>query len=249
MGDARGGETAAPAAEYDRVFRQIAAQHDGKEGVWAYQAFDYCNATFFDGRLPTPFISWGLTPHGHCLGLTGHATPPYIQLHPGLLAVHTQTFPDGREKTSNWSIPAAWLGPVYAFDVLLHECMHVAVMCLHGRGHDSASGGDGGSPRCPCGPSWKSGTSHNNPHWLAEVNRLAPLLGLPVVAARSKTRRVPIDGAEPGKRGKMPTRVVRATESTVSFDALSRFPSGVRVELGLTSCYTDKTLPFPHALE
>jgi len=76
-----------------------------------------------------------------------------------------------------------------------------------------------------------------------------PSPGPPVVAARSKTRRVPIDGAEPGKRGKMPTRVVRATESTVSFDALSRFPSGVRVELGLTSCYTDKTLPFPHALE
>jgi len=179
MGDALGGEAAAQAAVYDRVFRQMAVEHDEARGMFAYQAFDYCNGTFFDGRLPTPFISWALTPHGHCLGLTGHATPPYIQLHPGLLGVHTHTFPDGREKTSNWSIPAAWLGPVYAFDVLLHECMHVAVMCLHGRGHDSASGGDGGSPRCPCGPSWKSGTSHNNPHWLAEVNRLAPLLGLP----------------------------------------------------------------------
>ena len=249
MSDARGGETATQAAEYDRVFRQIAAQHDGKEGVWAYQAFDYCNATFFDGRLPTPFISWALTPHGHCVGLTGHATPPYIQLHPGLLGVHTHTFPDGREKNSNWSLPAAWLGPACAFDTVLHECVHVAVNCLHGRGDDSVSDDDGGAPHCTCGPAWKAGTSHNNPHWLAEVNRLAPLLGLPVVAARSTTRRVPNEGGEPGKRGKLPTRVVRTTESSVSFGALARFPYGVRIELELTSWYTDNTLPFPHALE
>ena len=247
MSDARGGETAAQAAVYDRVFRQMAVQHDGARGMFAYQAFDYCNAMFFNGRLPTPFISWALTPHGHCLGLTGYASPPYIQLHPGLLAVHTHTHRDGREKTSNWSLPAAWLGPACAFDTVLHECVHVAVNCLHQR--SDGGGSDEEGSRCTCGPAWKAGTSHNNPHWLAEVNRIAPLLGLPVVAARSTTRRVAIEGGEPGKRGKLPTRVVRTTESSVSFGALARFPRDVRIELGLTSWYTDNKLPFPHALE
>jgi hypothetical protein len=44
-----------------------------------------------------------------------------------------------------------------------------------------------------------------------------------MVAARSATKRVPVDGP-PGKRGKPPTKVVRDTEGTVPFDTVARFP-------------------------
>jgi hypothetical protein len=59
-------------------------------------------------------------------------------------------------------------GDRYALDVLIHECIHVSVRYrLSG-----PSAGD---------------SSHNNPEWIAEVNRIAPLIGLSGVdAAMSK---------------------------------------------------------------
>ncbi len=220
-------------ARYDAIFREIAASRDGAHGVWSYQACDYINATYFDGRLPTPLILWTLTPYAGCIGLTRFATPPFIALHPGLLSIADD---QGGTKDRNWGIPRAWLGVAYAYDVLLHECIHVAVHSLHEEG-------DG------CGPGWKGATSHNNPHWLAEVNRLAAPLGLDIVAGRNKLQRVPIEGKPVGPRGKPPTRVVRTTTGNVSYNAVARFPNGVRTELGLTDWYTRNALPFPHALE
>ncbi len=61
-------------ARYDPIFREIAASRDGAHGVWSYQAYDYINATYFAGRLPTPLILWTLTPYANCLGLTQWAT-------------------------------------------------------------------------------------------------------------------------------------------------------------------------------
>jgi len=154
-------------------------------------------------------------------------------LHPGLLSIADD---QGGTKNKNWGIPRAWLGVARAFDTLLHECMHVSVHSLH-------EGGDA------CGPGWKQMTSHNEPHWIGEVNRLAPLLDLNIVAGRNTTRRVPIEGAVAGPRGKVPTRVVRATTGDVSYGAVARFPYGTRTELGLTDWYERNALPFPHALD
>ncbi len=41
-----------------------------------------------------------------------------------------------------------------------------------------------------------NGTSHNNEHWVAEVNRLALLLNLPAHAAITRQQRVKADGQE-----------------------------------------------------
>jgi len=229
-------EKAAAAADntrFDPIFREVAASRDGARGVWSYQAFDYLNGTYFDGQLPTPLILWTLTPYAGCIGLTSAATPPFIALHPGLLSIADD---QGGTKDKNWSIPHAWLGVAYAYDVLLHECIHVSV-------HSHHEDGDA------CGPGWPQKTSHSNPHWLAEVNRLAAPLGLDIVAGRNKLQRVPIEGEALGPRGKPPTRVVRTTTGNVSYGAVARFPNGVRTELGLTDWYERNALPFPHALE
>ena len=47
--------------------RLVAARYFGAPGTFAYQAFDYLNATYFDGTLPTPLITWALTAHGRLL--------------------------------------------------------------------------------------------------------------------------------------------------------------------------------------
>jgi hypothetical protein len=72
-------------------------------------------------------------------------------------------------------------------------------------------------------------TSHNCDEWISEVNRLAPLLHLGVTAARSKTvRRRGDDGR---------SRVVRHSDSSVFFEAIATFPSGVRQALGTADAY------------
>jgi hypothetical protein len=204
----------------DAACRVVAGAHDGDYGVWSYQAFDYVNATFFGGALPTPLILWELTPWGGCLGLTRPSTPPLVRLHPGLLG--------GAGEEPPWGIPRELLGFAYVLGVLLHECIHVRV--------DSLGGWRGQGP-----------TSHNNARWIAEVNRIAPLLGLDIRAGRSKATRIATEGP-PGKNGKPPTKVVRATESTVPFAAVATFPDGVRRHLGLTDYYR-QPLPFPHVFE
>jgi hypothetical protein len=145
--------------------------------------------------------------------------PPRIWLHPALLGGATTEMP--------WGINPACLGLRYALDVLLHECIHVAVAHLHGG---------------QSGP-----TSHNDPAWIAEVNRIAPLLGFGLTAGRSTTRRVPTDGP-PGPRGKPPTKVARVSEGDIAFEWVARFPYGYRHHLGTTSYYYGRSLPFPPAL-
>ncbi len=198
--------------------RLIARHYDGAKGVWAYEAFDFINAAYFGGRLPTPLIRWTLTPHGRCLGFTRVAAAPEIALHPSLLG--------GTEKPNPWGVSPAELGVAYAFDTLVHECIHVENQCVQGGWHGT---GD---------------TSHNNPLWVGEVNRLAPLLGLAGVrAGTSGTKRVAVEGA-PTTRGKPPTKVARTTDGTVPFGAVAAFPAGVRRHLGLVGVYLRDELPF-----
>lgn len=131
--------TDADAAVVPVVTQAVVAHYFGRRGVFANQAFPYLNATYFDGTLPWPLVLWGLTPHGACLGATRtHGDAPIITLHPALLG--------SRELTTPWGIDARWLGPALVCDVLLHECLHLAVRLHHG--------GSSGA------------TSHNSPEWL-----------------------------------------------------------------------------------
>jgi len=100
-------------------------------GQLAYQLFELINASYFDNELPWPLILWALTAHGHCLAYTqARDRPPIVVLHPSILG--------GTEKENPWGVPAAWLNVRYAFDVLLHELMHVSVECRSGVGRVGA---------------------------------------------------------------------------------------------------------------
>lgn len=197
----------------------IARHYDGAKGVWAYEAFEYVNHKFFDNKLPWPLIRWAITPHGGCLGLTrtGEDSPPIITLHPSLLG--------GTQKENPWGVDPALLGVTYAFDVLLHESIHVSVRYLLGGA---------------TGP-----TSHNNPQWLGEVNRIAPLIGLEPKAGVSKARRVTVTDGD----GKPASKVIRGVEADCyPFKTVATFPGGVRTHLNQADYYLSKSLPFPSSL-
>jgi hypothetical protein len=191
----------------------------GKKGAFARQSFDYINAQFFDNRLPWTLIIWTLTAHGHCLAFTssGQTTEPIIGLHPSLLG--------GTESDSPWGFPPELLGYCFAYDSMVHECIHVSVEYLLGGAH---------------GPS-----SHNCPEWISEVNRIAPLLGFTgIEAGMSKTKRVAVDGT-PTRRGKQPSKVVRVDEGNVPFAlAVAGFPRGLRYYLKQLDFYKRNILPF-----
>lgn len=198
----------------------LAEHYYGKPGTFAYEAFDHINATFFDGNLPTPSVQWLLTPYGGCLAKTGikvaKNVPPIVVLHSALLG--------GGPSKNPWGIDRKYLGSCYAYEALLHECMHVAVHFLLGGN---------------TGP-----TSHNSPQWISEVNRIAPMIGLDgIKAAMSKPKRVAVEG-EFTKTGKQRTTVKRVSDGNIPFKAASTFPHGVRKFLGDLAIYERNELPF-----
>ncbi len=206
--------------EIEAACKLLARHYYGKRGVLAYESFDHINSTFFGGQLPTPNIQWLLTPYGHCLGLTGIkeslSVPPSVVLHTALLG-------DGAANNP-WGIDQRCLGVRYAYEVLLHECIHISVHYLLG--------------------GYTGPTSHNSPEWIDEVNRIAPMIGLgDVVVAMSKSKRVPVDG-EYSKTGKPATTVQRVTGGNVPFKAVATFPHGVRDFLHDMSIYEENALPF-----
>lgn len=194
--------------DIEQACRIIAAHYHGKRGAWIYDAFDWINANLFAGELPYPLLVLGLTAHGGCLGWTASPAnkPPTIMLHPSIWG--------GTEKDDPWGIAPDILGTRYAFDVLIHECMHVSVKYRLG----GPSAGD---------------SSHNNPEWIAEVNRIAPLIGLSdVYAARSIVKR----------KGK---KIHRDCVGNIPFVAAARFPHAVRKLRGQLEYYRDRSkLPF-----
>jgi hypothetical protein len=172
------------AGTYDdevRAAYRLIARHVyriGGLGDFAYRAFEYINTTFFADRLPEPLIVWDLTSYGHCLGWTRSPEdgPPIIKLHPSLVAPAEKRRSQDRKRV--WTTPVDLLGYCYAFHVLLHETVHVAVNYLLG-GIDSH-------------PDWKKGwSSHQNPLWIAEINRIAGIMGVNVTYDMKKYRRVP----------------------------------------------------------
>ena len=196
---------------------EVVGHYQDQRGVLGYRLLEAVERHLFpDDTLPWPLVLWGLTAHGHCLAWTQSSTQhdPIILLHPSLLAPAFD--PTQNARTNPWGIQAAWCGVTMVLDVVIHELMHVAVNYCRGP--------------------WQGGeSSHNNPLWIAEVNRLAPLLGWPdVVAAISK----------PVREKKKVVR--RSPGSTIPFDATSRFPQAVRVFRGEADAYyTARHLPFP----
>jgi hypothetical protein len=192
----------------------VARHYHGTKGEWAYALFTALNTAFFAGALPWPHISWALTPYGSCLGYSYRAGPAVIVLHPSLLG--------GTEKHNPWRVPRAWLGWRFTADVLLHEAMHLSV--IHRLGGWEGPGT----------------TSHNNEAWVAEVNRLLPLLGIPaartLTAGMTRVRRVPADGPA-STRGRRPTRVERVTEGDLPFRVVAGFPGALRQHLHQANRY------------
>lgn len=183
----------------------VAKSYYGEQGQWLYQAFDDINDNYFRGKLPCPLITLEITPHSHCQAWCAASAfqPPRIAIHPSVFG--------GTEKPDPWGVDPTWLGKRYAYDTLLHECIHVSVQYLLG-GYS--------------GPS-----SHNNDAWVAEVNRLAPLLGFGgIEAGRQVCKRVPVDG-ELTKTGKPVTAVRKVDLGNLPFAVVAGFPSTLRVHL------------------
>ncbi len=180
------------------LLRQASELSHPRYGAWLFDTWEGHNQAYFAGKLEVIPIIWGLTPHGHTLGYFS-PTIPRITLHESLVS------PQG----DAWGIRRI-LGERFASDVLLHEMIHQSI---HQRlGHDG------------CGerkPGWC--TSHNNPHWVAEVNRIAPLLGLRANAVVIRQARVKEPGA-PGK-GKV---TWYTPDGYMTRDELSHWPHSVR---------------------
>jgi len=196
----------------DGEIERVAEAYFGELGTFAYAGFRWANRELFDDALPTPLILWGLTPHGGCYGLTRvrQGQAPIVLLHPSLLG--------GREKLNPWHVPRSLLGPRFALDTLIHELMHVAQHHVHG--------------------GKKGPTSHDDPGWLAECRRLAPLLGLENAGTPepNRPRRV---RTEDGR-----SVVKRTCSGKLPFKAWAGFPRGVRRELGRMEYYRKPTLPW-----
>ena len=192
--------------EIQRACRIVAETYYGNRGLWLCDAFEAINRAYFNNELPYPHLSIEITAHGACLAwCSSHdERPPRIAIHPTLFGF--------RELQNPWGFPTAWLGNTLAFDALVHECLHVSV-------HYRLGGATGP-------------TSHNNPQWVAEVNRLAPLLGFSgIEAGRQVPKRVPIEG-ETTKTGKPKTKVKKVTEGNIPFPAVAGFPGVLRQHLG-----------------
>jgi hypothetical protein len=163
----------------------IAEAHFGERGRWAYEAVCWANQALFGGELPPTLVQWALTPYGACLGQTHHGYAPVITLHPSIWGEGTV---HARGLIEAWDgAPACKL---YTLDVIIHELMHVKL-----------------GKRAP---TTVGKSSHDNPAWAAEVERLSPLLGLGrVVAAHTKRKRS--EGRMlrvPAKEGALPLRAL-----------------------------------------
>jgi hypothetical protein len=189
-------------------------------GDFAYRAFEYINETFFANGLPEPLILWDITNYGKCLGWTRSPAdgPPIIKLHPSLVAPADNPWRRGNP----WGILPGCVGHCYAFHVLLHETVHVSVNYLKGgiESHPDYSS------------KW---TSHANPLWVDEINRITGIMGLDVTYDMKRYRRVPTGGVT--KNGKPITKV----EFSCDGPDPEHFPENLP---GSPDFYRSKKLPF-----
>ena len=178
-----------PATDLE-VLQQIATHYHGAKGDFSYVCFRWINTMLFGGELPTTLIQWGLTAYGGCLGLT----QPRAERYP-VITLHPSIWQGGPER---WQP-----GPRKTLDVLIHECIHVAVGYLRGQ------------------ETGRRHSSHDNRPWASECMRLAPLLGLGAIQA-APTTRTWVDGSDSRK-------YTRATPpGCLDMAVLSRFPYALR---------------------
>jgi hypothetical protein len=198
--------------EVRSAYRLVARHVYRDKGAFAYAAFDHLNGTYFGGRLPEPLILWDITGYGGCLAWTRSQAdgPPVIKLHPSLVTPSAREARRRERRTAGqrrtpWNVSADLLGWCYAYQTLLHECIHAGVNYLLG-----------GYQHLPeCRPWW---TSHNNPLWVAEVNRIAGLMGLDITFSMKTYQRVP--SGPPDGKGRVPTTVKYLSDGP----AFERFP-------------------------
>jgi hypothetical protein len=159
-----------------QAYRLVARHVYRGLGEFGYAAFDHVNAAYFGGRLPEPLILWDITEYGGCLAFARPSAegPPVIKLHRSLVEPADVEREDG---VGPWGIPLEVLGPCYAYYTVVHECMHVSVEYLLG----------GFRSRPDRKSYW---TSHNNPLWVGECNRIAGLMGVPADYRMKTYRRV-----------------------------------------------------------
>jgi hypothetical protein len=143
----------------------------GDFGAWAFDEWKTLNKTFFNGEIVPGEIIWGSTPNDRNLG--------YYLVAENLICLHKNLMrPIYPTNPLKWEF--RHFNKKKAGDVLLHEMIHQRI---------HQTGG------------WVGETSHNNERFVAEVNRIAKLLGMDIKArvikpgtARSTTSRP----AEPG---------------------------------------------------
>ena len=186
------------------TLEEAASAYWGARGRWVYAAFRWANRALFAETLPPPFVQWAMTPHGACLGqvFVDSVSGPVVVLHPsawGDGSLHA------RERVSWGRGEPVFPSRLFTLDVLVHELLHVRVRQLGGRAYVE-------------GLETKRISSHDNPWWPAEVERLSPLLGLgPVKASPTKRAR---------RRGRMIR--VPAKEDSLPLSRLSSFPFSLR---------------------
>lgn len=128
------------------------AQLFGEVGAWAFDEWKRLNETYFNRKNIAGAIVWGSTPKGESLGYYS-VTENLIYLHKHLMR---PVYPTSGIK---WGM--RHLNKKFASDVLLHEMIHQTV---------HQTGG------------WVGETSHNNERFVEEVDRIAKLLGMDVMA-------------------------------------------------------------------
>jgi len=148
--------------EQERRFQILLAASeisDPTDGPFAYQTWYDYNQRYFDDQLLPVPIVFGLVPHGRALSHYDGYRRREL-LHPSLFV------PQGENP---WHVLPI-LGRLLAAEVILHDMIHMRVWQL-------------------CGSRGKGASSHNNPFFIREINRLAPLLGLPANASLIKQQR------------------------------------------------------------
>jgi len=187
--------------------RLVTETYYGERGKWLLEAFDDINDKYFKRKLPTPLITLEITPHSGCTGWCAAEpeTPPKITIHPSVFG--------GTGKEDPWGVKPEWLGEAFAYDTLIHECIHLSVQHLLG--------------------GYRGPSSHNNDAWVAEVNRIAPLMGFDgVMVGRQVCKRVVVEAGGLTKTGKPVTEVRKVDLGNVPFAVGGGFPVALRLHRG-----------------
>jgi hypothetical protein len=138
----------------------------GDHGGWLVDEWARLNEEYYGGQLEQPALVWGMTPHGHALGLYSHAGG---SLHSSRITLHESLLLP--KSASPWGISWKELNRKFASDVLLHEMLHQQI--------DEVQGVQRKGP-----------SSHATTEWCEGIVRLGDMLGMSIKAEPVKPRRI-----------------------------------------------------------